>query len=92
MSSTGKTQPTHRKQQSPRHGVIRVSTLKPEHARQHLAAMVSSAAEVRDYGGHEVTGQNSQGAMRQGGASGADYQTSSADNVGDADSGGASDY
>jgi hypothetical protein len=61
--------------QPPRHGVIHVTTLRPQHARKHVAMMVTSAAEVRDYGGQEVTGQNSQGAMNQGGASGADYPT-----------------
>jgi hypothetical protein len=91
MSSTGKTQPTRQRQQL-RHGLIRVTTLKPEHARQHLAAMTTSAAEVRDYNTGGVTGQNSQGAPSQGGASGADYQTTSTGNTGDADSGGASDY
>jgi hypothetical protein len=92
MSSTGKTQPTHQRQQPPRHGVIHVTSLKPEHARKHLAAMTTSAAEVRDYNTGGVTGQNSQGAMSQGGASGADYETTNTGNTGDVDSGGASDY
>jgi hypothetical protein len=60
--------------------------------RQHLAAMVTSAAEVRDYNTGGVTGQNSQGAMGPGGASSADYQTTNTGNTADADSGGASDY
>jgi hypothetical protein len=74
----------------PRHGVIHVTSLKPEHARKHLAAMTTSAAEVRDYNTGGVTGQNSQGAMSPGGASSADYQTTNTGNTGDADSGGAS--
>jgi hypothetical protein len=87
MASTTKTQ-----RQPPRHGVIKVSTLTLHHARKHLAAMTTSAAEVRDYNTGGVTGQNSQGAPSQGGASGADYETSSTGNTGDVDSGGASDY
>jgi hypothetical protein len=82
--------PTHQGQQ-PRHGVIRVSTLKPEHARQHLATITASMAEVKDYGSHG-TGFSSQGGFQQGGAAGADYETTNTGNTGDADSGGASDY
>ncbi|MGA2647042.1 MAG: hypothetical protein ABSF15_20205 [Candidatus Sulfotelmatobacter sp.] len=43
----------------PAHGQISVSTLKIEHAKRHLASMTASAAEVRDYGGHSVTGEGS---------------------------------
>jgi hypothetical protein len=80
MASTIKTQ-----RQPPRHGVIHVNSLKPAHARQHLATITANMAEVKDYGSHG-TGFSSQGGFQQGGASGADYETSSADNVGDADS------
>ncbi|MFZ0860125.1 MAG: hypothetical protein WCA27_06235 [Candidatus Sulfotelmatobacter sp.] len=47
-----------------RHGVIRVSTMKIEHAKNHLAAM-TAAAEVRDYGGHSATGYSSPGPLTQ---------------------------
>jgi hypothetical protein len=63
-----------------------------EHARKHLAQMTQGAAEVRDYGGHSVTGQGSQGALNPGGASGADYQTASVGDTPDADSGGPTGY
>ena len=53
-----------------------------------VSQMVTSAAEVRDYNNGGVTGQNSQGAPSQGGASGADYQTTNTGNTGDADSAG----
>ena len=51
--------------------------------------------EVKSYGGHpgfEVTGQSSQGAFSPGGASGADYGTTSTDDTGDADSQGPTGY
>jgi hypothetical protein len=80
-----------RKPQPPTHGQIIVSTMKPEHARRHLAAMVSHANEVKDYGSHG-TSFSSQGAFSTGGASGADYQTSSTGNTGDADSMGPTGY
>lgn len=73
-----------------RHGVIKTSTLPKLHAKRHLRMMVDSANEVKDYGGHGCF--SPQGAMAQGGAAGADYQTSSADSVGDADSAGATGY
>jgi hypothetical protein len=77
----------------PRHGQIKVATMKPEHMKQHLAQMTASASEVADYHrGGEVTGQFSGGAMSPGGASSANYQTSSADSVGDADSQGSTGY
>ena len=80
------------KSQPPRHGVIRVSTMKVEHAKQHLSTMTASATEVRDYGGHAATGFGSQGAMSPGGASGADYETTSVGDTPDADSTGATGY
>lgn len=59
--------------------------MKIEHAKQHLSAMTASMSEVHDYGSHG-TGFSSQGAMSPGGASGADYQTTSTGTTGDADS------
>lgn len=76
----------------PKHGQIKVSTMKVSHAKAHLTLMTQGAAEVRDYGGHAATGCSSHGAMSPGGASGADYQTSSADNTGDSDSTGPTGY
>jgi len=78
------------KGQPPRHGQIKVSSLKIEHAKKHLRQMTADASEVRDYGGHSVGGQGSQGSFQQGGASGVNYQTTNTGNVGDADSGGPS--
>jgi len=78
------------KSQPPRHGVIRVSTMKVEHAKNHLAAMTAAAGEVRDYGA--ATGYSSQGAMSPGGAGGADYETTSVGDTPDADSTGATGY
>ena len=69
----------------PRHGQIRISTMRPEHAKKHLADMTASMSEVHDYGSHG-TGFSSQGGFAP--AAGADYTTSSADSVGDVDSGG----
>jgi hypothetical protein len=59
-----------------------------QHLKTHLAELTANADDVRDYGGHSATGFSSQGAMSPGGASGADYETSSADSAGDADSAG----
>lgn len=70
----------------PRHGQIKVSTLKVEHAKKHLRQMTADASQVRDYHTGGVTGQSSQGAF-EGASSGADYQTTSTGTVGDADSG-----
>jgi hypothetical protein len=67
----------------PKHGQIKVSTMKVSHAKAHLSLMTQGAAEVRDYGGHAATGY-SQGAMATG-ASGADYQTTSVGDTPDAD-------
>jgi hypothetical protein len=60
----------------PRHGLIKVSTMKVKHAKQHLSMMVSHANESKDYGAHGV-GCSSAGAFSPGGAAGADYQTTS---------------
>jgi hypothetical protein len=80
------------KSQPPRHGVIRVSTMKVEHAKQYLSTMTASATEVRDCGEHAATGFGSQGAMSPGGASGADYETTSVGDTPDSDSKGATGY
>ena len=73
------------KPQPPRHGQIRVANMKLGHAKVHLRMMAGSAAEVRDYGGHEATGYSSQGEMAPGGAAGADYQTVSVGDRPDSD-------
>jgi hypothetical protein len=54
------------------------------HIRKHLAELTEHANEVKDYGGHGTA--CSQGGFSPGGASGADYQTTSADSAGDSDS------
>lgn len=80
----------------PRHGDIKVSTLPIKHAKRHLSDMTVSMNEVKDYGSHGDIGQSSQGGFTgssmSGGASNAEYTTNSADNMGDADSMGPSDY
>jgi|CZKR01.1.fsa_nt_gi hypothetical protein len=75
-----------------KHGVIRVNTLKVAHAKKHLAAMVASASEVRDYGGHSVTGEGSQSSFASGGAEGASYSTTNVGGTGDSDSTGSTGY
>ena len=76
-----------RKPQPPRHGQILVSSMKLHHAKAHLRSMAESAAEVRDYSGHEATGYDSRGAMAPGGAAGAHYQTTSVGDTPDSDAG-----
>ena len=66
-----------RKPQPPRHGQIRVASMKLHHAKAQIRIMAESAAEVREYGGHEATSYDSRGAMSPGGAGGADYVTNS---------------
>jgi hypothetical protein len=78
--------------QPPKHGQIKVATMKIEHARKHLAQMTQGAEEVRDYGGHDATGVSSQGALTPGGASGADYETRNVGDTPDADSMGPTGY
>jgi hypothetical protein len=73
------------KPQPPRHGQIQVATLKRSHAKAHLELMAASAAQVRDYGGHESTA-DSRGDFAPGGAAGADYQTTSVNDTPDTDS------
>ena len=69
----------------PRHGDIVVTTLPKVHAKAHVAMMTASAAQVRDYGGHSVTGEGLQGGFSSGGG-GSDYSTTSTGNTADADS------
>jgi hypothetical protein len=79
-----------RTSQPPRHGRVIAGApgaMTALHLRRHLAELTSHANEVRDYGCHG-TGFSSEGGMSPGGASGADYQTTSADSAGDSDSGG----
>jgi hypothetical protein len=75
----------------PIHGQIVVSTLPKGHAKKHLAAMTASMSEVKDYGNHG-TSFSSQGSFSSGGASGADYQTTSVGDTPDSDSAGATGY
>jgi hypothetical protein len=77
--------PNNRKPQPPRHGQIRVASMKLRHAKAHLRLITGFAAEVRDYGGHEATGYDSRGEMAPGGAAGADYQTTSVNDRPDSD-------
>ena len=79
-----------RNPQPPRHGVIKVATMKPAHAKAHIQLITASAAEVRDYGGHEATGCHSEGEFAAGGAAGADYETTSANDNPDPDFSGTS--
>ena len=81
----------------PKHGVIKTTTLKREHAKARLTASTAAMDDVvryhrgvdennetKDFGAHG-TGFSSRGSFQQGGAAGADYQTSSADSVGECD-------
>jgi hypothetical protein len=82
--------------QPPKHG--RVISSGGQHSmpvkglKAHLAQLTSHVHEVAQYGGYEVTGQSSQGGFAPGGASGAQYQTTSVGDTGDSDSGGPSGY
>jgi hypothetical protein len=80
--------------QPPRHGRVIAGApggMTATHLRKHLSELTAHANEVRDYGCHG-TGFSSQGAMTPGGASGADYQTTSADSAGGSDSAGPTGY
>jgi hypothetical protein len=77
--------------QQPKPGQISVTTMKPKHARQHIALITEHAQIAADYGSHGAA-FGSQGAFSPGGAAGADYETSSTGNTGDADSTGATGY
>lgn len=70
--------------QPQRHGVIRVSSMKQSHAKKHLQIISKSAAEVRDYGGHESTA-DSRGDFAPGGAAGEAYETTSVNDTPDPD-------
>jgi hypothetical protein len=78
----------------PRHGRIIAGApgaMTATHLRKHLAELTAHVNDVRDYGCHG-TGFSGQGAMSPGAASGADYQTTSAESMGDADSAGPTGY
>jgi len=76
------------------HGQVKSSkgqhSIPEDTLRTHLAEHMDSLNTTKDYGGHGDIAQNSQGGFTGSGMSdgavGADYQTSSADSVGDADS------
>jgi hypothetical protein len=79
--------------QSPRHGRVIAGApgaMTAKHLRKHLAELTAHVNEVKDYGGHGTA--CSQGALSPGGASGADYQTTSVGDTPDADSAGATGY
>ena len=81
-----------RKPQPPKHGQIKVggpTRMKHSHMRKHLEELTASAAEVRDYGGHEAIA-DSRGQFAPGGAAGADYQTNSVNDNPDPDFSGTS--
>ena len=58
---------------------------------KHLASMVQHANTAKDYGSHG-TGFSSGGSFSPGGASGADYQTTSVNDTRDGDSQGPTGY
>jgi hypothetical protein len=74
-----------RKPHPPRHGQIEVAKMKLGHAKAHLRAMAASAAEVRDYGGHEATGYDSPGCYGSGWRGGLGHQTTSVNDTPDSD-------
>jgi len=79
--------------QPPRHGVIRVSSMRRSHALAHMRMFEKHGKAMADYHfqptdpGAHGTGFSSQGGFSAGGASGAQYSTGSQDDVGDIDSG-----
>ena len=73
-----------RNPQPPRHGVIKVSSMRVSHAKAHLQMITDSAAEVHSYSGYESTA-DSRGAFAPGGAAGADYETTSVNDTPDSD-------
>jgi hypothetical protein len=94
---SGATEPVDARLPDPNpHGQVHVGASHPnrdtvvKQMTAHLKEHVASTNATADYGGHGTAA--SQGAFSPGGASGADYETSSQDTVGDADSGGASGY
>jgi hypothetical protein len=70
--------------QPPRHGQIKVSSMKLRHAKAHLAMITQVAAQVKDYSGHQAIA-DSRGDFAQGGAAGADYQTTNVNDTPDPD-------
>ncbi len=67
---------SRRKSQTPKHGQIKIAphtAMRHSHMRKHLEELTASAAEVRDYGGHEAIA-DSRDQFAPGGAAGADYQ------------------
>jgi hypothetical protein len=79
----------------PRHGVIKTSTMKPAHMKQHLDLMTEHLQITKDYGSHGIA-YSSQGGLTgsgmSGGAGGADYTTTNEGLVGDSDSQGPTGY
>jgi hypothetical protein len=73
-----------RKPQPPKHGQVRVASMKFSHAKDHLRMISDSAAEVKDYGGHSATA-DARGGFAPGGAAGSDYSTASVNDSPDAD-------
>jgi hypothetical protein len=57
----------------------------------HLAQHVEDANTTKDYGGHGI-GCSSEGGFQQGGAGGAEYETTSVGDTPDADSAGPTGY
>ena len=80
----------------PKHGRVISSagqhSMPVKHLQRHLSELTAHVREAAQYSGYEVTGQSSQGGFATGGASGADYQTSSTGNTGDSDSQGPTGY
>jgi hypothetical protein len=76
---------SHRKNPQPPHGRIQVSSMKLSHAKNHLRIISESAAVVKDYNGHEAIGCHSEGELATNAASGATYQTTSANDNPDPD-------
>lgn len=72
-----------KKPQPPRHGQIKVSSMRRSHAKAHLAMITEGAAQVRDYGGHSATA-DSRGEFAPG-ATGANYTTTSVNDNPDSD-------
>jgi hypothetical protein len=87
MASSPEPQPTT-------HGQVHVPDHHPREAEltkmltDHLAQHVAHANTTADYGGHGMF--SNQGGFQQGGAAGADYETTSVGDTPDADSGGPS--
>jgi hypothetical protein len=85
------------KSNPPAHGQIATAQMPRAHAKQHLSEMTRHATAMKEYNGHGGgpetdirlpgdIGQSSQGGFQQGGASGANYETTSVGDTPDADS------